>query len=92
MHLIFDLMKVVSPRRAQLVLSEFGHRYNSNSILQSELRILKTLNYKVMLTTPFVYVETILEILGGLQLASLMDEPCAFYPKTCWDEYVFIRC
>ncbi|KAI0227109.1 Cyclin N-terminal domain-containing protein 1 [Lamellibrachia satsuma] len=56
--------KVVTARKAWNTLNEFGHRYTNDSILQSELRVLKTLDYKVMLPSPLLYIETLLEILG----------------------------
>lgn len=56
--------KIVTPRRAQNTLRDFGHKYSLESVTQSELRIIKTLNYKVMLNSPLLYIETILEVLG----------------------------
>ena len=58
-------LQVVTARKAWNVLNEFGHRYTNDSILQSELRVLRTLNYKVMLPSPLLYIETLLEILGN---------------------------
>ncbi|XP_074655761.1 cyclin N-terminal domain-containing protein 1-like [Tubulanus polymorphus] len=56
--------KIITQARARHILKEAGHRYSNDSILQSELRVLKTLDYNVSVLTPIVYVETLLEILG----------------------------
>ncbi|KAK3104538.1 hypothetical protein FSP39_004544 [Pinctada imbricata] len=56
--------RVVSVARAKKYLLELGHRYASESILQSEIRILKTLDFNVSPASTLVYVETILEVLG----------------------------
>lgn len=56
--------------RAKRFLLELGHNYTSNSILQSELRILKTLSFHVALLSPLDYVETILQVLGVLASSS----------------------
>jgi len=46
------------------LLAACGHKYSVQSIIQSELRVLKTLNYRLMICTPLVYVETLLAVLG----------------------------
>ncbi|XP_013417816.2 cyclin N-terminal domain-containing protein 1-like [Lingula anatina] len=57
--------KIISPRRVKKFLQEFvNQRYSADSIMQSELRILKALEYKVMISSPLLYVETLLEVLG----------------------------
>ncbi|XP_078338797.1 cyclin N-terminal domain-containing protein 1-like isoform X2 [Crassostrea virginica] len=56
--------KVVSINRAKRFLRDCGYRYASESLLQSELRVLKTLKFQVTEPTPIVYIETMLEILG----------------------------
>ncbi|KAK3739312.1 hypothetical protein QZH41_017884 [Actinostola sp. cb2023] len=56
--------KTVTPNKARRFLNSVGCRYSVNSILKSELRILKTLNYNVLFNTPLTFLETILEILG----------------------------
>lgn len=56
--------KVVTASKARRFLNEGGHRYTQESILQSELRILKTLDFQVTTPSTLVYIETILEILG----------------------------
>ena len=58
------LLQVVTPRRAWRTLQEFGHRYDTENILQSELRVIKTLNYRLVINTPLVYIEAMLELLG----------------------------
>ncbi|XP_052819972.1 cyclin N-terminal domain-containing protein 1-like [Mya arenaria] len=56
--------RILSPAKARRYLQEAGHRYNTESILQSELRVLKTLNFKVALPSPLVYMEAVLEAIG----------------------------
>jgi len=46
------------------VLGACGHKYSTQSIVQSEMRVLKTLDYQLMIATPLVYVETLLAVLG----------------------------
>lgn len=60
------LFQVVSINRAKRFLRDCGYRYASESLLQSELRVLKTLKFQVTEPTPIVYIETMLEILGNL--------------------------
>lgn len=59
------LFQVVSINRAKRFLCECGYRYASESLLQSELRVLKTLKFQVTEPSPIVYIETLLEILGN---------------------------
>lgn len=56
--------RVVTISKARRFLNEGGHHYTQDSILHSELRILKTLNFRVTDPSTLVYIETILEILG----------------------------
>ncbi|OWF56034.1 cyclin N-terminal domain-containing protein 1-like isoform X2 [Mizuhopecten yessoensis] len=57
--------KVVSASKARRFLRDYcGHRYTADGILQSELRVLKTLNYNVTVPSTLTYIETLLEILG----------------------------
>lgn len=56
--------KVVTLSKAKSLLRETGHVYSFDGILNSELRILKTLNYKVNVPSPVVYLDTLLEVLG----------------------------
>ncbi|ELU08363.1 hypothetical protein CAPTEDRAFT_213266 [Capitella teleta] len=56
--------RVVSPKRAFAYLKELGSKYSINSILQSELRVLKTLDYNISLPCPSLYMEALLELIG----------------------------
>jgi len=47
------------------LLSSCGHNYSLRSMVQSELRVIKTLQYRLMRPTPLVYVETLLAVLGS---------------------------
>ncbi|XP_065892255.1 cyclin N-terminal domain-containing protein 1-like [Dysidea avara] len=56
--------RIISLGSAKRFLASHGFRYAANSIVQSEVRILKTLNYKVHPPMPLTYVEALLEIVG----------------------------
>ena len=51
---------LVTLNRARSFLTSCGFRYASTSIVQSEIRVLKTLEYKVHYPTPLEYVEVLL--------------------------------
>ena len=55
---------IISLGSAKRFLAAHGFRYATNSIIQSEIRVLKTLNYKVHPPIPVTYVEALLEVLG----------------------------
>lgn len=56
--------KAITPSKGQRFLNSIGHCYTLGSMLKSELRILQTLDYHILITTPLTFLETILEILG----------------------------
>ena len=58
------ILQSMSANKARRFLNSIGHRYTIESVLKSEMRVLKTLEYHLMITTPLNYLETILEILG----------------------------
>ena len=55
---------IVSVGRAKNFLTSCGFRYATASIVQSEMRVLKTLDYQVTNPTPVEFTETLLEALG----------------------------
>ena len=55
---------IVTLSSAKRFLAGHGFRYATNSIIQSEIRVLKTLEYKVHPPIPLTYVEALLEVLG----------------------------
>ncbi|KAK7093835.1 cyclin N-terminal domain-containing protein 1-like [Littorina saxatilis] len=69
--------KVISVGRAKRYLLELGHNYTANSILQSELRILKTLGFHVAILSPLDFVETILQVLAYNTVS--LDLPVSVY-------------
>ncbi|KAK7497955.1 hypothetical protein BaRGS_00010826 [Batillaria attramentaria] len=69
--------KVITVARAKRFLLEVGHNYSSNSILQSELRVLKTLDFRVTVLSPLDYVETLLQVLAHNTVS--LDLPVAVY-------------
>ncbi|XP_064610465.1 cyclin N-terminal domain-containing protein 1-like isoform X2 [Liolophura sinensis] len=56
--------RVVTVARVQRFLAGNGQRYTSESLLKSELRVLKTLDFKVNVMSPLTYLECLLEIIG----------------------------
>ncbi|XP_023243828.1 cyclin N-terminal domain-containing protein 1-like [Centruroides sculpturatus] len=54
----------LSPDKIKETLQEFGYIYSFQSLLNSELRILKTLDYRLNYLSPLVYMESLLEILA----------------------------
>lgn len=61
---VFSYFQAISPGKARRFLNSIGHRYTTNSILKSEIRVLKTLDYQTLVNSPLTFLETILEILG----------------------------
>lgn len=55
---------IVSLSKAKAFLTECGFRYAPVSIVQSEIRVLKTLDFCVHNATPVEFVEVLLEVLG----------------------------
>ena len=55
---------IISLGSAKRFLAAHGFRYATNSVIQSEIRVLKTLNYQVHPPIPLTYVEALLEVLG----------------------------
>lgn len=55
---------IVSVGKAKNFLTACGYRYATSSIVQSEVRVLKTLEFKVHRSTPIEFLEAILETLG----------------------------
>ena len=51
---------LVTLNRARSFLTSCGFRYAPTSIVQSEIRVLKTLQYQVHLPTPLEYIEVLL--------------------------------
>lgn len=56
--------KIVSIDRARQFLSQCGFQFTANSLTQSEIRVLKTLDFQVHKPTLLDHIEIILEILG----------------------------
>lgn len=69
--------KALTANKVRRYLSSMNHHFTNNSILKSELRILKTLDHCLPMYTPLTYIETILEILGfnsGTQKLKILHE------------------
>lgn len=57
--------KIVGIAKARSFMTRCGFRYAASSLVQSEIRVLKTIQYRVHGPTPLDYVELITEIVGG---------------------------
>ncbi|RMX44328.1 hypothetical protein pdam_00018874 [Pocillopora damicornis] len=66
-YMCFILSTAITPNKGQRFLNSIGHCYTLGSIVKSELRILQTLDYHILITTPLTFLETILEILAPLK-------------------------
>ena len=56
--------KIVSINKARAFLTNCGFRYAPTSLVQSEIRVLKTLDFKIHTPSPLDYIEVLLEIIG----------------------------
>lgn len=56
--------KIISLSKVRTFLVKCGFRYATSSLVQSEIRILKTLDYRVHGPTPLDFIEVLLEVLG----------------------------
>ncbi|XP_033913148.3 cyclin N-terminal domain-containing protein 1 [Acipenser ruthenus] len=56
--------RIVDNSTAVKFLQSLGYSYNKETLLESELNILKTLNFYINIPNPLTYVETLLEVLG----------------------------
>ncbi|XP_025080527.1 cyclin N-terminal domain-containing protein 1-like isoform X3 [Pomacea canaliculata] len=69
--------EVITVSRAKRFLLDFGFNYSNDSVLQSELRVLKTVNFDVNVSSPLDYVETLLQVLA--HNAAAFDLPISLY-------------
>ncbi|KAH9510272.1 Cyclin N-terminal domain-containing protein 1 [Bulinus truncatus] len=65
--------KVITVKRAKRCLQDAGYSYSCESILQSEMRVLKTLSYNIPKTSCLDYIEILLELLGQNMGKDLLD-------------------
>lgn len=62
----FFFAQIVSNITVLNFLQALGYVYTKEEVLESELDILKSLNFQINLPTPLAYVEMLLEVLGTL--------------------------
>ncbi|XP_064177809.1 cyclin N-terminal domain-containing protein 1 isoform X1 [Anguilla rostrata] len=55
---------VIDNNTAVKFLKSIGLSYSKDTLLESELLVLKTLNFSISVPNPLMYVETLLEVLG----------------------------
>ncbi|XP_041377679.1 cyclin N-terminal domain-containing protein 1-like [Gigantopelta aegis] len=81
---------VISTMKARRYLLEAGYRYNPESILQSEMRVLKTLDFKLATASPLLFVEILLEILAQSDENLKVEQ---YHPKAIrFLDLLFLRC
>ncbi|XP_045155468.1 cyclin N-terminal domain-containing protein 1 isoform X3 [Echinops telfairi] len=56
--------KIISNITILNFLQALGYQYTKEELVESELDVLKSLNFQINLTTPLAYVEVLLEVLG----------------------------
>ncbi|CAN7938574.1 unnamed protein product [Ixodes hexagonus] len=60
----FSNASVVTVSAVRGFLKRAGQSYSGGSVLQSEIRVLNTLQFRVEFPTPLVYVEVLLDVIG----------------------------
>ncbi len=61
---MFVLIQVVNNETAMRFLQAAGYSSSKEQLLESEILVLKTLNFNLNIPNPLTYVETLLEVLG----------------------------
>ncbi|XP_033104778.1 cyclin N-terminal domain-containing protein 1-like [Anneissia japonica] len=91
--------KSLTAKKCHRILNEIGLTYSLDSILQSELCVLKTLQYELNTVSPFTYVEIILEVIAHnddtiavkpLHDISLKIMDLAYLRRQCIYEQLFV--
>uniref|UniRef100_A0A8C4R7X8 Cyclin N-terminal domain-containing protein n=1 Tax=Eptatretus burgeri TaxID=7764 RepID=A0A8C4R7X8_EPTBU len=57
--------KIVTLSDAEKFLKKAGHPRNQKQLLESELKVLKMVDFKIGVNNPLVYLEVLLEVLGN---------------------------
>ncbi|XP_014665746.1 PREDICTED: cyclin N-terminal domain-containing protein 1-like [Priapulus caudatus] len=65
---------ILTPRKIRTLLKDVGHDYSLAGILNSELRVLKTLDYRICCNTPLLHVDTLLAMLDRFVASLKLDE------------------
>ncbi|XP_057294973.1 cyclin N-terminal domain-containing protein 1-like [Hydractinia symbiolongicarpus] len=55
--------KALTASKVKRFLSSCGLQYSVTSVVKSEMRVLRTIDYRMCITTPLTYVEMLLEVL-----------------------------
>lgn len=61
---LFPFTQIISNVTVLNFLQALGHLHTKEELLESELDVLKSLNFQINLPTPLAYVEMLLEVLG----------------------------
>ena len=65
--------KIVDNNQALQFLHSMGHTVSKKALMESELQILKGLDFKLHVPNPLTYVEILLEVLGkSTQMSSIV--------------------
>lgn len=65
-HLWFSFAQIINNLTALHFLQALGYQYTKEELLESELDVLKSLDFQINRSTPLEYVETLMEVLGTL--------------------------
>ncbi|XP_014665761.1 PREDICTED: uncharacterized protein LOC106807812 isoform X2 [Priapulus caudatus] len=65
---------ILTPRKIRTLLKDVGHDCSLAGILNSELRVLKTLDYRICCNTPLLHVDTLLAMLDRFVASLKLDE------------------
>eukprot|EP00112_Aurelia_sp_Birch-Aquarium-sp1_P005611 Seg1640.6 transcript_id=Seg1640.6/GoldUCD/mRNA.D3Y31 product="Cyclin N-terminal domain-containing protein 1" protein_id=Seg1640.6/GoldUCD/D3Y31 len=57
--------QALNPSKSKRLLASLGYHYTTASVVKSEVRLLKTLGFRLVVTTPLTFLETLLEVLGS---------------------------
>lgn len=60
-------MKILTLKKVQQILEDLGEHHELDAILDSEIKVLKALNFKLHIETPYQYMELLLEVLANNQ-------------------------
>lgn len=63
---LFFFAQIISNVTVLNFLQSLGYAHTKEELLESELDVLKSLNFQINLPTPLAYVEMLLEVLGTL--------------------------
>lgn len=61
---LFLQTQALNPTKSKRLLASLGYHYTIAGVIKSEVRLLKTLEFCVAVSTPLTFIETLLEVIG----------------------------